>query len=205
MSVIVLRLANFQAGIEEDRPVQCPNCESDLLQRWGMGSKNVQDANREVSSFFRYHCSACGRTFRNYPHGISRAKLTFRIRKLAALCWALGLSAREVVQIFKDLGIELSHMTVWRDGHEFIDSWSRDSDSNHDFKYLIEKLCLKTKGRVIGTSIVLDLGEGKAAVLGKINERNPSLVSTWLEPFFKDIDIQVTLLGTDILQHSEMV
>ncbi len=203
MPVIVLRLIDFQTNME-DRPTHCPYCGSEVLQRWGPGTKTVQDTNREVSAFYRYRCSVCEHTFRSYPPGVDHTKLTQRIRNLAAMCWALGLSARQVVATFKEFGIELSHMTVWRDGHELIEHIQANFDPDRRSRYLIDKLFLKDKSRGIGTSIVLDLGDGKTTVLGKIDEVNPRLVLNWLEPYVKDLDIQVSLFGTDILSEFNM-
>lgn len=198
MPVIVLRIHEIETN-ENDRPVNCPYCGSQVFQRWGTYSKTVQDANPEVSVFARYRCSACGHTFRNYPPGIDHTKLTLRIRKLAALAWALGLSSRKVVALFKDFGVELSHMVVWRDGTELIAKISDGSNPEIPSRYSIDKLFLQYKGRGIGTSIVLDLGEGKTAVLGKIDEVNHRVVLNWLKPFLQDIDIEVLQFGTDIL------
>jgi transposase len=203
MPVIVLRIRNLQTS-ENDRPVHCPYCRSQVFQRWGSYSKNVQDANPEVSLFYRYRCNACGHTFRNYPPGVDHTKLTPRIRKLAALAWALGLSARKVVAIFKDLGIELSHMVVWRDGTELVARISNTSNPDLPSRYSIDKLFLQYKGRGIGTSIMLDLGEGKTAVLGKIDEVNHRVVLAWLEPFIKDLDIEIHQFGTDMLNSSDI-
>jgi DNA-directed RNA polymerase subunit RPC12/RpoP len=198
MPLIVLRLTEF-GNSQEDRPAACPYCGSQVFQRWGEYSKTVQDAKSEVSAFYRYHCNACGHTFRNYPPGIDRTKMTQRIRSLAALAWALGLSARKVVEIFKDLGIDMSHMVVWRDGTDLISRISNTSYPDHPSRYWIDKLFLKNEGRGIGTSIVLDLGEGKTAVLGKIDEVNSKVVLKWLDPFIKNLDIQVSIFGTDVL------
>jgi DNA-directed RNA polymerase subunit RPC12/RpoP len=203
MPVIVLRIRNLQTS-ENDRPENCPYCGSQVFQRWGSYSKNVQDANPEVSLFYRYRCNACGHTFRNYPPGVDHTKLTPRIRKLAALAWALGLSARKVVAIFKGFGIELSHMVVWRDGTELVARISNAANPDLPSRYSIDKLFLQYKGRGIGTSIMLDLGEGKTVVLGKIDEVNHRIVLSWLEPFIKDEDIEIHQFGTDMLNSSDI-
>ncbi len=202
MPLIVLRLPEFQVS-QEDRPARCPYCGSQVFQRWGATVKTVQDTNLETGAFYRYRCSDCGHTFRNYPPGLDHTKMTQRIRSLAALAWALGLSARKVVEIFKDLGIEVSHMVVWRDGTELISRIGNASYPDRPSRYWIDKLFLKNEGRGIGTSIVLDLGEGKTAVLGKIDEVNSRVVLKWLDPFIRDLDIQVSVFGTDALHRFE--
>jgi len=198
MPILVLRLPEFQAN-NEDRPSQCPYCGSQVFQRWGSYTRSIQDTSREVSEYFRYRCKSCGKTFRSYPPGVDHTNLTHRVRKLAALAWALGVSARKVSSIFAEYGIELSHMIVWRDGNELISQISNISYPDRPGRYWIDRLFVKNKGRGIGTSIVLDLGEGKTIVLGKIDEVNPRIVMNWLEPFVKDLDIEVAQFGTDVL------
>jgi hypothetical protein len=163
----------------------------------------VQDTSYQLSTIYRFHCSACGHIFPHYPSNIDHTSLSPRIRELALLAWALGLSSREVAQVFAGLGIELSHMTVWRDGHKLVSSANNISTPDRPRRYLIDKLFLKNKSRGIGTSIVIDLGQGRTAVLGKIDEPNPRVLVSWIEPFIKNLDIEVLLLGTGVLQQFE--
>lgn len=204
MPVIVLRLLESQS-ILTNRPNHCPYCGSEVFQRWGGAiSKRVQDINDQTVAVFRYHCSACGRTFRNYPQGIDRTNLTEKIRKLAALTWALGMSTREVVGIFSELGFELSHMTVWRDGHELISKYFNFNNPDYPSRYMIDKLFFKNRGKGIGISVILDLGKGKNVVLGKVDEPNPRVLLSWLETFVQDLDMQALILGTDFLDQNKV-
>lgn len=52
---------------------------------------------------------------------MDRADQTQRLRKLAAIFWVLGMSLRGVVTALSAFGIQLSHMTVWRDLQEQAD------------------------------------------------------------------------------------
>ncbi|HVP20414.1 MAG TPA: hypothetical protein VMS73_00985 [Anaerolineaceae bacterium] len=202
MPLIVLGVGNLKTTTE-DRPARCPYCGSQVFQRWGTGQKEIQDVTMEIAVYYRYRCNQCEHTFRYYPPGIDKTKLTQRIRNLAAMSWALGLSSREVVDVFDELGIEMSQMTVWRDGHELVNRYKDSTDPYKPARYLIDKLFVKNRSRGVGTTIVLDLGEGKTAVLGKIDEVDPRKVFHWLEPFIKDLDIQAELHGTDMLDHYE--
>jgi DNA-directed RNA polymerase subunit RPC12/RpoP len=198
--VLVLQLLDIQPK-KEIRPTYCPYCGSEVLQRWGSSVKLVQDTSQQASAVYRYKCNKCGHFFRNYPPKIDHTNLTPRIRKLAALAWAFGLSSRQVVSVFGELGIEISHMTVWRDGHELIASVANNTNPERPRRYLIDKLFLRNKSRGIGTSIVIDLGQGKTTVLGKIDEPNPRVVLSWLEPFIKNLDVQTLLFDTNILSN----
>ena len=100
--------------------ILAPSGGSQFLQGWGTGAKAVQDTQTEVVDYRRYRCTACQRTFRYYPPGVDRTHLTQRIRKIAGMAWALGLSAREAVEVFSELGVELNYMAVWREGAPLI-------------------------------------------------------------------------------------
>jgi transposase-like protein len=200
MPVIILGLRGKSASAN-DRPGYCPYCGNEILQRWGASQKTVQDINQEVSEVQRYRCTNCGHTFRVYPVGQDNTRLSQRIRNLAAMAWALGLSSRDVVDIFHKLGIEINQMTVWRDGHELVNRLKDPNDPSKPVRYLIDQLFLKNKGHGIGTSIVVDLGDGKSYVLGKIDEVDPRKVMSWLAPFIKDLDIEARIYGTGVLQN----
>jgi len=198
MAVIVLRFDDFQANLN-DRPERCPYCGCQVLQRWGTGAKNIQDANQEVGEYHRYHCNACQHTFRHYAAGIDKTRLSQRIRKLAGMAWALGLSAREVMDIFKGFGVEISYMTVWREGTDLVEQNKESFGPNLPGRYSIDKLFLKNHGRGIGTSILVDLGNGKTTLLGRMDEVDYRKVLDWLKPVLKNLEIQVSLIGTDTL------
>ena len=198
MAVIVLRLDEFNPSLDK-RPKFCPYCGSQFLQGWGSGAKAVQDTQQEVADYRRYFCTACQRTFRYYPSGVDRTHLTQRIRKIAGMAWALGLSAREAVEVFSESGVELNYMTVWREGNSLITRLQDHFGPDQPGRYSIDKQFLKNKGRGIGTSIVVELGEGKTAVLGRMDEVDYRKVLAWLDPILKDLDIQVSIMGTDIL------
>ena len=198
MAVIVLRLSDFKSRLE-DRPKFCPYCGCEFLQGWGKGARAIQDVEQEVGEYHRYRCSACQRTFRRYTAGVDRTHLTQRIRKIAGMAWALGLSAREAVEVFSELGVELNYMTVWREGSSLVERLKDHFGPDQPGRYSIDKQFLKNKGRGIGTSIMVDLGGGKTAVLGRMDEVDYRKVLAWLEPILKDLEIEVSITGTDIL------
>lgn len=198
MAVIVLKFDDFQTNLN-DRPERCPYCGCQVFQRWGVGEKNVQDANPEVGEYHRYRCNACQRTFRHYAAGIDKTRLSQRIRKIAGIGWALGLSARDVVEILKDFGVEISYMTVWREGNDLVKLNQDAFGPNKPGRYSIDKLFLMNKGRGIGTSIMVDLGNGKINVLGRMDEVDYRKVLAWLKTVVANLDIQVSVIGTDNL------
>jgi DNA-directed RNA polymerase subunit RPC12/RpoP len=198
MAVIVLRLEDFKA-IQQNRPKHCPYCGCEFLQRWGSGSKAVQDTQAEIGDYHRYRCNACQRTFRHYASGVDRTHLTQRIRKIAGLAWALGLSAREVVDLLKEPGIEMSYMTVWREGNDLLKRLQAHFGPHHPGRYSIDQQFLKIKSRGIGTSIIVELRQGQTIALGRMDEVDYRKILSWLEWVAQDIDVQISVIGTDVL------
>jgi DNA-directed RNA polymerase subunit RPC12/RpoP len=198
MPVIVFRFQDFQSD-QEERPDHCPYCGGQVLQRWGKGVKIIQDIHQEVGHFHRYACQTCGRTFRIYPAGIDRSRLTRRVRKVSGIAWALGLSAQEVVNLFETMGVELNYMGVWREGHDLVMHHPAAFGPGQPGRFSIDKLFLKNKGRGIGTSFMVDLGGGKTVALGRMDEVDYRKLLAWIEPIIKDMDIQVAVVGTDVL------
>ena len=99
----------------DTRPSACVHCGSVYLNRHGPVTKPINDLYIDEVTAHRYRCCDCGRTFRHYPQGVVGHDQSIRLRALAALSWALGLSLRSVSHLLGALGCDLSRMSVWRD------------------------------------------------------------------------------------------
>jgi DNA-directed RNA polymerase subunit RPC12/RpoP len=199
MAIVLLRLPDVEPK-PTGRPRHCPYCGSQILQRWGRVSKSLQDTQFAETEVQRYRCSECKRTFRDYPEGVDRANQSQRIRHLAALAWALGLSTRDVVDVFKDLGVRLSRMSVWREGQSLIERLNGKGPPLNGPGFSIVRLDPKRGRGGPGVVVMIDLGHGSPLILGMLDEHNPRVVQSWLEPILEDIDVQVSLKGTDTLR-----
>lgn len=198
MPVIILRPSKSEISSKE-RPPICPHCGSDLLQSWGFIAKNIQDLQQISTEVHRYRCTECGRTFRHYPEGVDRANQTIRLRKMAAIAWVMGLSSRDVVDVFNKLGIDLSHMTVWREGRELARQLQERKEHEAFRKYALDRVFLPGVSSRFGVIVVFDIGMGKRVVLGTLDEFNPRPVKTWLELLIQDTGFEVAIAGTDYL------
>jgi transposase-like protein len=117
MAIVVVELLDVKPDWAE-RPAHCPYCEGETFQRWGGVRKRVQDMSRRRIRVYRYRCCSCRRTFRDYPSGSSQADQTERLKRMAVICWTLGLSYRSVSHILSVLGVWLLPMSLWRDAQE---------------------------------------------------------------------------------------
>ena len=127
MSIVVLKLPEVKT--EGGRPNRCPACKGDTFQRWGKENKVVRDPQIRQVVVYRYRCCECKHLFRYYPEGVDQAQQTKRLRRLAALCWVLGLSFRGISGVFEAFGIAISRMTAWRDEQEWAKQLQRRVDN----------------------------------------------------------------------------
>lgn len=112
MSIVVLKLPDVKRSAEK-RPKECQNCAGETFQRWGQAKKPVKDTRCRNVWVYRYRCCRCGRTFRHYPDGTTKADQTERLRMFAVICWRMGLSYRGVSTILNGLRTLMCPMTVW--------------------------------------------------------------------------------------------
>lgn len=201
MPVVIVHLPDSITSHNE-RPEKCPHCGSPILQGWGQTHKNILDINPTATDIHRYRCSDCRRTFRHYPQGVNRSAQSLRIRKMAALAWVMGVSSRDVVELFQILGIELSRMMVWREGRELARRLQEQDPLGRWNKYTLDRIYLPGISSRFGVVVVFDAGIGKRIVLGTLDEFNPRNVKAWLEQLAQDFDFQVNVVGTDFLSIS---
>lgn len=198
MPVVLLRFPELAGGPPE-RPRQCPHCGSQILQRWGRAGRKARDSTGQPVEIYRYKCGCCARTFRGYPPGLDQNKQTSCLRHLAGLARALGLSSREVADFIQNLGLDLSHVTIWRYSQEILSSGCGREIDHPAKKYSLDKDFMRYVSPKLGVVILLDLGDQRYEVLGTVDEINPREVKAWLEPWLRGTDIQVSCLDTGIL------
>jgi len=198
MPVVIIQLPE-SATIPHGRPEKCPHCGCQILQRWGQTPRNLQDIHNSTAEVHRYRCTDCRRTFRHYPPGVDRGLYSPRLRKMAALTWVIGLSSRDIVDLFQELGVELSRMTIWRDGRELAKQLIEQDAQVPIKKYTLDPIYLPGVSTRLGIVVVLDAGQGKRVVLGTLDEFNPRHIKSWLDQLTQGTGIRVIISGTDYL------
>jgi len=98
-----------------ERPAACRWCQSPFLQRHQTVRKVVIDTQVRETQAIRYRCTACGRTFRHYPDGVSRYRQSQRVMGLAVLLWTLGLSEWATSHVLHALEAGIHRSSVHRD------------------------------------------------------------------------------------------
>jgi transposase-like protein len=190
MSILVLKLPDVKIK-NEARPKECPYCAGGTFQRWGQVRKPVRDTQWRSIRVYRYRCCRCGRTFRHYPEGATKADQTERMRLFAVICWTLGLSYRRVSTILSGLKIPLCPMTVWRDAQEQEKRLRRRKMWKPVRVLGVDGAFVLGWGEKRPVLVAVDLGEGQPVGVGYINEHDPQAVRRWLEPIVQRLGVSV--------------
>jgi hypothetical protein len=200
MTIVTLCLPDVKRKTEI-RPRVCPYCEGKTFQRWGRVIKPVKDNRYRTVLVYRYRCCHCHRTFRYYPAGVDRADQTQRLCKLAAILWVLGMSLRGACMALSAFGVQLSHMTTWRDLQEQAGlqakrrHWQPVRVMGLDGAYPLGWGEKPRLGCLYPTTysvlIAVDLGNGQPVAVGHVDESNPQAVRRFLEPLVQRLGVRV--------------
>ncbi len=173
---IVLQLPSVKRK-KTTRPTHCPYCQGETFQRWGEVGKQIKDTKVRKVQLYRYRCTSCRRTFRDYPEGIGRALQSERMKLLAVICWSFGLSHRGVEAILSAFGVSLSRMTSWRDVQAKAERIRREKRWQPARVVGVDGAWL---GRT-GVMVAVDLGDGEPLAIGAVDEKDMAAVTQWLK------------------------
>jgi len=193
MAIVTLHLPEVKT-VAEKRPRQCPHCSCAVLQGWGQVLKRLIDPQLQAVWIRRYRCTACRRTFRHYPSGITDADQTDRMRFLCALIWKIGASLRQTTGLLGIWQHPVCHMTVWRDLQ-----WAalRRPAKSKIRVVGLDGFYTKMKGKDKGLMVMLDMGDGQPIEIAEVAEDNPEQLLAWLLPLAEQYGVEV--LVTDDL------
>jgi transposase-like protein len=172
---IILQLPEVKR-IKTERPEKCVYCQGEIFQRWGETKRKIKDTKIRRVKVYRYRCTTCGRTFRHYPEGISHAQQSERMKKLAVICWSLGLSYRGLELILSAFGISLSRMSGWRDVQAEGEEVRKNSLWKQTRVVGVDGAWLNGQG----VMVAVDMGDGQPLAIGAIDEKDMTAVQRWL-------------------------
>jgi transposase-like protein len=146
------------------------------FQRWGQVTKQVKDPKMRTVKVYRYRCNHCKRTFRYYPEGITAAQQSERMKKLAVICWSMGLSHRGVSVILSAFGVSLSRMSSWRDVQVEAEQIRKQSHWKPARVAGIDGAWQHGEG----VMVAVDMGDGEPLAIGYLDEKDQAAVTRWL-------------------------
>ena len=200
MPSIVLKLPEVKVTTES-RPKVCPHCQGEIFQRWGGNIREIRDPQVKEVLVYRYCCCGCKQTFRHYPEGVDQAQQSQRLRKLAAICWVLGLSYRGIAAVFAIFGVGISRMTAWRDAQGEAKHKQRKRMWKPVRVLGLDGAYVRGWGETQAVLVAVDMGDGQPVTIGYIDEKNPQAVRRWLEPLVKRLGVSVIVTDDLMTYH----
>lgn len=188
----------------QGRPPACCWCGSPLLQRHQTVPKGLIDTHVRQAQALRYRCSACGRTFRHYPEGISRCRQSQRVMGLAVLLWALGLSQRAVAVVLAGLEAGIHRSTVLRDIHQAGASLWRRWPVGAVRVLGADETVVRVRGRPLLLGFVTDAETGRTVGVDILVEQDSQAFLRWLRPYVEHLGVQV-LVTDDLATYKPVV
>ena len=130
---------------------------------------------------------------------MDRAQQSQRLRKLAGLCWTLGLSYRGVAGVFAAFGVGIAAMTAWRDVQEQAGLLKQKPIWQPVRVLGVDGAWVLGWGEKRGVIVAVDLGTGQPVAIGYVDEKDPQKVLRWLRPLVRRLGVSVIVsddLGT---------
>lgn len=161
------------------------------MHRHGTVSKPVRDHRLEEVEVQRYKCVSCGRSFRDYPAGITPKSQSQRTVVLAALMYGLGLSCSAASHLLGALGAQIAKMSVWRDAQEAGEALRRKRPAGKVRLLGADETVYKVKGREVVVGFVVDAASGRTLGFEVLFEGDGQAFREWLEPYVEEFGVEV--------------
>ena len=190
----------------EGRPSHCPYCSGVLFQRHGSVQKPVKDLRIRKVTAIRYLCAECGRTFRHYPEGVDSHDQSQRLRALAALLWALGLSHQSISYLLLALGAPIAKMTSWRDVQEAGMAMRRRKPFRAAQLDVVgaDETVVKVKGEKMVLGFVTNPESGELVGVDLLSEQDSEAFLNWLRSYVEGLGVKV-LVSDDLSTYKPAV
>ncbi len=177
---------------------QCPSpgCRGELLRLHQSVIKPLRDSTHHQVGAYRYRCLSCGRTFRVYPKGVSRAHTSLRLKGLAVLLYLLGLSYGAVSLALEALGIPLGKTAVYlavQAAAARVPGLRRDEVLQRIKTQALgaDVTSVKCAGRWLPLGLTVDAQQGLVLTLDALSWEDAQALKQWIEPVARAVEAEV--------------
>jgi transposase-like protein len=150
---------------------------------------------REVEAH-RYECLRCGRTFRVYPLGVTRAQTSLRVKGLAVLLYLLGLSYGAVSLALEALGVYLCKNSVYETVQAVAERVS-GMKRERVFEGLKtpalggDLTSVKVQGQWLTLGLTVDDISGLVLTIDDLSAEDAETLREWLDPIAKAVEAKI--------------
>jgi hypothetical protein len=187
---------------EFTEPTHCPysGCEGHHFRLHQTVSKTVRDTLYPSVEARRYQCLRCRRTFRVYPHGVTHAHVSQRVRGLGVMLYLLGLSYGAVSLALGALGVYMAKSQVYQAVQAAAERVP-DLKRNAVFSGLrtpamgADITSVKCRGEWLPLGLSVDALQGTVLTVDRLSSEDADTLRDWLAPIAQAVG--ANLLVTD--------
>lgn len=180
----------------------CPMCGEERIQRWGKVEQTRPD-NGDILLISRFRCAICGHTFSDPAKQNLKKNYLETVQVIAGMIWALGISLREIEDLFQKLDLSVSRSSIWRYGKRTVMKFGYPGLQAG--RFLIDPIYIAGISEKMGVVIGLELTDGRQVVLGTLSEHNPKIVKRYLEELIYNTEIEIEVKGEKAISSSDFI
>ena len=201
-----MRVRIGEIGREVKMPEVCPyqGCGGHHF-KWHQQKceKGVRDLKHKVLEVKRCKCLKCGRTFRVYPWGVSRAQQTAALKGLSVMLYILGISSRGVEDVLRcisdligmrvDVGKSTVHRNVQEAGRKSrrLQKIRREGLRGKVKVVGVDGTHVKCRGKDVVVGMVVDLLSGEELCLEVLEGEDSESLEKWLRGLMEEVGFEV--------------
>jgi hypothetical protein len=193
-----LHLLLPQVGNTILTPVTCRWCQSQAIHHWQTVQKPLRDTRLEQVSAERYHCRTCGRTFRVYPAGVSRAATSHRLSGMAVMLSLLGLSYGATALALTAFGYPWSKTSVYdavQRAAVQVPGMRRDGvfTGVHTPALAGDVTSVRCKGKWLPLGVTVDDLTGQVLTLDALSAEDATTLWEWITPIAQQVGARLLI------------
>lgn len=148
----------------------------------------------------RYECLSCRRTFRVYPEGVNRGQTSLRVKGLAVMLYALGLSYEGTSLALEALGIYMAKSSVYeamQDAARRVPGLKREQvfEETRTPALGADLTSVKCNGQWLTLGLAVDDTDGMVLTVDELSGEDAETLKEWVGPVAKAVGAK--LLVTD--------
>ncbi len=180
-------------------PTVCPGggCGGTRFKLMQEATKRLRDTTLREVIARRYWCVRCGRTFRVYPSGVSRAQCSHRLKGLGVLLYVLGLSYGAVALALEALGHPLGKTGVYdavQLAGERVLGLRRDAIESSKVEAIGADLTsVKCQGKWLTVGVSVDAITGIALCVDLLDGGEAATLTKWLRDVATAVGAEVVV------------
>jgi transposase-like protein len=183
---------------EINEPTACSyaDCGSKRVQMHQEVLKALRDTMHKKVEVHRYRCLECGRTFRVYPLGVSKAHTSDRVKGLAVMLYVLGLSYGAVSLALTSLGVPISKTEVYnivQAATKRIPDLKREQVFGGVKTKAVggDLTSVKCAGKWLHLGISVDAIAGLALTIAELAAEDANTLKEWMEPIVRSVGAHI--------------